>query len=190
LSGRRLLSCDTVALAAGILALPSVGQAQRVEQAQEIGQAASDMRARTFSIPPQSLADGLTAFGRQTGLQVSVDAALVRGLSTQGATGLLMPSQALTALLAGTGIVFRFTDPTTVTLAKPTPESGALQLDPVRVQGSFAVPSQAMIDNLPPAYAGGQVATGGQLGLLGNRCGLGGPMAGPWSTLSSSGASK
>ena len=26
-----------------------------------------------------------------------------------------------------------------------------------------------MIDNLPPPYAGGQVATGGQLGLLGNR---------------------
>jgi len=39
----------------------------------------------------------------------------------------------------------------------------------VQVQGVFPVPSQAMIDNIPPAYAGGQVATGGQLGLLGNR---------------------
>jgi iron complex outermembrane receptor protein len=38
----------------------------------------------------------------------------------------------------------------------------------VQVQG-YPVPSQAMIDNLPPPYAGGQVATGGQLGLLGNR---------------------
>ncbi len=47
--------------------------------------------------------------------------------------------------------------------------SGAMQLDPVQVQGAFQVPPQAMIDNLPPPYAGGQVATGGQLGLLGNR---------------------
>ena len=43
-----------------------------------------------------------------------------------------------------------------------------MQLDPVRVQGN-PVPPQAMIDNPPPAYAGGQVARGGQVGLLGNR---------------------
>ena len=47
--------------------------------------------------------------------------------------------------------------------------AGAVQLDPVQVQGMFPVPSQATIDNLPPPYAGGQVATGGQLGILGER---------------------
>ena len=31
------------------------------------------------------------------------------------------------------------------------------------------MPPQAIIDNLPPPYAGGQVATGGQLGILGER---------------------
>ncbi|RKH75062.1 Plug domain-containing protein, partial [Corallococcus praedator] len=45
---------------------------------------------------------------------------------------------------------------------------GARQLDPVQVQGN-AVPPQATIDNLPPAYAGEQVATGGQVGILGER---------------------
>ena len=39
----------------------------------------------------------------------------------------------------------------------------------MQVQGQFPVPSQATIDNLPPPYAGGQVATGGQLGILGER---------------------
>ena len=43
-----------------------------------------------------------------------------------------------------------------------------LQIDPVRVQGN-TVPSQAMIDNLPPPYAGGLVASGAQLGVLGER---------------------
>jgi iron complex outermembrane receptor protein len=46
--------------------------------------------------------------------------------------------------------------------------SGAIHLDPVQVQG-YPVPTQAMVDNVMPPYAGGQVATGGQLGLLGNR---------------------
>ena len=36
-------------------------------------------RQRTFDIPPQPLPDALTAFGRQSGMQVSVDAGMVRG---------------------------------------------------------------------------------------------------------------
>ncbi len=153
-----------VTAALTVIALPEAVHAQ------DVVQAAPGMATREFNIPPQPLADGLTAFGRQSGLQVSVDAALVRGSMTQGASGRLTPSQALNALLTGTGIVFRFTNATTVTLERPgaagTP--GAVQLDPVQVH-AFAVPSQAMIDNIPPPYAGGQVATGSQLGLLGNR---------------------
>ncbi|MCG8558281.1 MAG: hypothetical protein MI824_00640, partial [Hyphomicrobiales bacterium] len=37
---------------------------------------------RGFGIPAQPLASALTLFGQQSGLQVSVDGALVRGLST------------------------------------------------------------------------------------------------------------
>lgn len=160
--GGRDVLLVTAALAA--IALP------QAIHAQDMVQAAPGMVVREFNIPPQPLADGLTAFGRQSGLQVSVDAALVRGSMTQGASGRLTPGQALNALLAGTGIVFRFTNATTVTIERPgaAGTSGAVQLDPVQVQG-FAVPQQALVDNIPPPYAGGQVATGGQLGLLGNR---------------------
>ncbi len=82
----------------------------------------------------------------------------------------MTPEQALARLLAGTGLVFSISGGTTVTLQKPGAgvAPGAIQLDPVQVQG-YPVPPQAMIDNIPPPYAGGQVATGGQLGLLGNR---------------------
>ncbi|MBI2740116.1 MAG: TonB-dependent receptor [Rhodospirillales bacterium] len=154
-------------LAAG-LALTAV--APMVSAQQQEGQSTPAQRARTFDIPPQSLTDGLTLFGRQSGLQISVHADLVRGLATTGVSGLMTPEQALARLLAGTGLVFSISGGATVTLQKPGAgvAPGAIQLDPVQVQG-YPVPQQALIDNLPPPYAGGQVATGGQVGLFGNR---------------------
>ena len=126
---------------------------------------------RTFDIPRQSLVTALNAFGRQAGIQISIDATAARGIEVPGVSGTMRPEQALNQLLAGTGFIARFTGPRAVMLTKPQSgdPSGAVQLDPVQVQGVFPVPPQAMIDNLPPPYAGGQVATGGQLGLLGNR---------------------
>jgi iron complex outermembrane receptor protein len=126
---------------------------------------------RTFNIPAQSLGTAITAFGRQAGIQVTVDASISRGVQTQGVAGTMTASQALNQLLAGTGIVAQFTSDRDVMLTKPQSGQlppGVMQLDPVQVQG-YPVPPQAMIDNIPPPYAGGQVATGGQLGLLGNR---------------------
>ena len=138
----------TAAVAAGV---PTVVLAQ--------GAAAE---ARAFNIPAQPLADGLTAFGRQSGLQVSVDAALVRGRSTAGVSGTLTPVEALNTLLAGTGIVYRFVNATTVTLERPAGAGGAaapgaVQLDPVRVQ-SNTPPPQAEIGNLATGIDGRQVA--------------------------------
>ncbi len=136
-------------------------------------QTAQATRTVSFNIPPQSLSSALTAFGRQTGLQVIVDPAAVEGRSTTGVSGTLSADQALARLLAGSGIPYRFTSANSVTVGAASQSGGqsggAVQLDPVQVQGAFPVPSQAMIDNLPPPYAGGQVATGGQVGLLGNR---------------------
>lgn len=156
-----------IATAAAAASAPTAALAQ-VPSAQP-----PSSQPRSFSIPPQPLADGLTAFGRQSGLQVSVDAALVRGQSTAGVSGTLTPVEALNTLLAGTGIVYRFVNATTVTLERPAgaggaAASGTLQLDPVRVQGNTP-PPQAEIGNLPSVYAGGQVARGGKAGLLGNR---------------------
>lgn len=143
------------------------------EKARDVSQApiAPAAGVRTFNIPPQPLNTAVTAFGRQAGTQVSIETSVARGVQSSGVSGTMPVAQALNQLLAGTGVVARFISDREVTLA--TSQSGApagvQQLDPVQVQGMFAVPPQAMIDNLPPPYAGGQVATGGQLGLLGNR---------------------
>jgi len=137
---------------------PSSLQAQEGEQAR-----------REFVIPAQPLGGALNAFGRQSGFQITIDSAIAAGVQSPGVSGTMTAAEALNRLLAGTGIVGRFSGSRTVVLTRPSSSApGALQLDPVQVQG-YPVPTQAMIDNLPPPYAGGQVATGGQLGLLGNR---------------------
>lgn len=162
----------TTGVASGLLAvlppLPSIAQSAGAETAQATGQATGQ---RTFSVPPGSLASALTLLGQQAGLQVSVDPTIVQGVASPGVSGTMSADQALSRLLSGTGIMHRIVG-NTVTLQKPGASGlppGLMQLDPVQVQGAFPVPSQAMIDNIPPPYAGGQVATGGQLGLLGNR---------------------
>jgi iron complex outermembrane recepter protein len=121
-----------------------------------------------FNIPSQPLGQALTAFGQQAGLQVGVSAPAVAGKTSTAVSGVMTPEQALRLLLSGTGVGYRFTSANVVTISGAPDAGGAIQLDPVQVQG-FPVPQQAMIDNIPPPYAGGQVATGGQLGLLGNR---------------------
>ena len=126
-------------------------------------------RTSNFDIAAQPLAQALTAFGRQSGTQIAVDTASVTGKTSSGINGAMTSEQALRQLLAGTGLTFHFTSANAVTVSGvPGAGSGVLQIDPVQVQGAH-VPAQAMIDNIPAPYAGGQVATGGQLGLLGNR---------------------
>ena len=125
-------------------------------------------RAIAFDIPPQPLASALLLFGRQAGLQVVVDPPAVAGRSSAGLRGSMSADQALQQLLAGTGLSFQYTGNSSVQVRAAGAAPGAVILDPVQVQG-FPVPQQAMIDNVPPPYAGGQVGTGSQLGLLGNR---------------------
>ncbi len=152
-------------------------QSAQVEKAQVGGapvesaqvESAQPGRATAFSIPPQPLASALTDFGRQSGLQIVVDPPAVAGRPSAGVSGTMTAEQALQRLLAGTGIGYRFTSPRSVSVGGAPDASGAMTLDPVQVQGAFPVPPQGLIDNVPPPYAGGQVGTGSQLGLLGNR---------------------
>jgi len=125
-------------------------------------------RVVTFDIPAQPLGQALTAFGRQSGLQIAVDTAATAGKTSAAVAGSMTLEQALRQLLSGTGLTFQFTSATAVTVAGAAVSPGVMQLDAVRVQGNTP-PPQAEIGNLPPAFAGGQVARGGKVGLLGNR---------------------
>ncbi|MCG2842086.1 TonB-dependent receptor [Sandaracinobacter sp. RS1-74] len=112
----------------GVVAAPGAAMAQA---------SADQSAARGFNIPAQSLNDALTDFGQQSGLQVSVDAAQIRGLSSPGAVGSLAPAQALSQLLTGTGFTFRING-NLVTLERAPQSADAILLGPVRVEGEGA----------------------------------------------------
>ncbi|WP_206366566.1 TonB-dependent receptor [Sphingomonas gei] len=93
-----------------------------------------------FSIPPQALGDALADFGQQSGLQISADAELVRGIDSPGASGQMSPAQALARLLAGSGLTYRINE-RVVTLVRASQVLGAddqqtIVTEALRVEGA------------------------------------------------------
>jgi iron complex outermembrane receptor protein len=167
----RAFGISAVALGvAGLMSTTAAAPAWAQSPAESDRTELAQSSLRRFDIVPQPLADALVQFGYQSGLQVAVDGAVVASLRTQGISGSFTVADALDRLLSSTGLVFQFTNANSVQVrqADSGAGSGAMKLDPVQVQG-YAAPAQAMIGNVPPPFAGGQVATGGQLGMLGNR---------------------
>lgn len=76
--------------------------------------------ARNFNIPAQPLASALNAFGRQSGLQVTLAASTSRGVTAQSVNGNLTPEQALSRMLAGAGIAYRITNNTVMIGSSPS----------------------------------------------------------------------
>ncbi|MCY1276099.1 TonB-dependent Receptor Plug Domain protein [compost metagenome] len=111
--------------------------------AQESGLApASETRAsvRHFDIPGQPLSSALLAFGKQSGLQVSVDSQLLGDRQAPAVRGEMSSEQALGRLLDGSGLTWRYTAHDVLLLEPaPRPASGPLQL------GSTQVRSQALV---------------------------------------------
>jgi iron complex outermembrane receptor protein len=126
----------------------------------------------SFNIPPGPLSSALAAFGRQAGVQVTYLPEIASGKRSVGLSGGFAPKDALGRILHGSGLTYHFTNPNTVAIERiGTPAAGAvpagaIALDTIDVQG--AANSNSTM-SLPPVYAGGQVASGGRLGLLGNR---------------------
>ncbi|WP_457588643.1 TonB-dependent siderophore receptor [Ensifer canadensis] len=83
----------------------------------------------TYSIPAGSLDRGLTRFGAASGIQVLYSSAVANGLKTSGIKGQLSPEAALSALLANTGLTYRFTGPKSVTITDPAQGSEAVSVD-------------------------------------------------------------
>ena len=123
-------------------------------------------QATTFDITPQPLADAIAAFQQQSGWVISVDPALLAGKTSPGVSGAMAPDQALAQLLGGSGLTATATAPGKLTLALTLAEGEALA--PLTVVDT-AENDLALLGNVPEVYAGGQVARGGQLGMLGNK---------------------
>lgn len=69
---------------------------------------AAQAERRAFNIPAQPLSAAVGAFGRQSGLQVTLASPASGNVRTNAVTGSLTIQEALSQLLGGTGITFRF----------------------------------------------------------------------------------
>ncbi|RZT39240.1 TonB-dependent receptor [Cupriavidus agavae] len=124
--------------------------------------AAHAQAARSYSIPAGSLEDTLSRFGRDAGIMLSFKPEITAGKRSAGLDGTYTARGGLDTLLANTGLEVTRQPNGSYLINGPvssgTAEGGAMLP---------AVTVTAAGDSLPPAYAGGQVARGGGLGVLG-----------------------
>lgn len=76
-----------------------------------------------FNIPPQSLDSALLAFAEQAQVQVSVAAAGISGVKTEGISGDRSPEDALTHLLKDTGLTFTAIGKRTYSVTQDSPKT-------------------------------------------------------------------
>ncbi|MES2007683.1 MAG: TonB-dependent receptor [Pseudomonadota bacterium] len=125
---------------------------------------AVDARSR-FNVPTGPLGEALNAYATAAGVKLTVDASLLQGRNSQGLSGSYSVREGFTELLRGHGLQAvreangRYTlSRTAQQTQSPAAESG-VTLPAVTVQASSAI----------DAYAGGQVASGSRVGLLGDK---------------------
>lgn len=111
-----------------------------IAPAPAMAQAAAEAGRRNFNIPAQSLEGAITAFGLQSGLRVSAPQPLLAGRKSSGVHGGLTPVEALSRLLSGTGLAYRWVDGRSLVLeAAPQISGDAVQLGTLRVESGGAV---------------------------------------------------
>jgi iron complex outermembrane receptor protein len=127
--------------------------------------------AMALSFAAQPLGAALNEFSATTGIPVAFASALVAGKNAPAVKGVLTARQALAQLLAGSGLEAR-QEGSTIIIRAATPHAAETILPQVSVAASAILPGDP-----PELYAGGQVARGSRLGLLGNRDALDTPFS-------------
>ncbi|MCJ7958677.1 TonB-dependent siderophore receptor [Pseudomonas sp. NFX183] len=116
---------------------------------------------RSYQVPAGSLSAALTRFAGLSGVNLSVDPALVSGRSSSGLAGEYGVEEGFAYLLQGSGLQLQPMGEQAYRLV-PVPEGSSLQLAPTSIIGSAGREGG-------DTYAGGQVARRGSQGLLGSR---------------------
>lgn len=116
----------------------------------------------SFDIPAAALNQVLTRLANESGILLAASPELVAGRQSGGVRGRYSRSDALRQALAGTGLRATREAPNQYRLSAAPETAGATLLESVTVTGN------SLSGSLPPEYAGGQVARGGRVGLLGN----------------------
>ncbi len=155
---------------------------------------AQSVASVSYNIPAGKLSTALTRWAQASGIKLLASADALQGRSTNGLTGSHSPQNALTALLAGTGLSYTFTG-STVTIGNPgTGSDGAaatlpdaVALDtidvsgggaaaaadaPFQTAGSSAFISAEQIQLIPPTSTGDIFKTTPGVVVAGNRNGV------------------
>ncbi|GAN61700.1 ferric siderophore receptor [Acetobacter cibinongensis] len=91
--------------------------------------------ARAYNIPSLPLGLALATYGKQTGVQVTYDPALLAGKTSVDVSGSMNPQEALQKLLSSSNLSYRYADSNTVVIQK---SAANITLGPVRVGGTLA----------------------------------------------------
>jgi iron complex outermembrane receptor protein len=112
-------------------------------QAQEGVAAASPSRTAAVSlrIAAQPMPDALAEFAQQTGLQIVVSSDSASQLRTAGVSGTFTPEAALDALLANSGLHYRFINERTVAVTREGMHDGGRRTTPGEVETSQTGPA-------------------------------------------------
>lgn len=156
-----------VTLAIGAAAQPQPARAQAATTTLPAGDA-----IKTFDVPAGPLDAVLDRFARTAGVNLSYDSALISGLTSKGLTGSHSVASAISLLLAGTGIEAVAQAGGGYSLRKaPAAASASSEMG---ANAAATLPAVMIAANsepagdLPKPYAGGQVARGSSVGILGN----------------------
>lgn len=99
-----------------------------------------------YDIAAQPLAQALSVYGQQSGIQVAVDPAIVAGKSSSRVFGRMTAEEALGRLLAGSGVSYQFTSAGAVTIHAVAGGGGITVLPPVAVESTAPVDPSAAYD--------------------------------------------
>lgn len=128
--------------------------------------AAAPALRQSYAIGAGPLGDVLAQYAAAAGVPLSFDSTLLAGQQSRGIVGAYTVREGFARLLDGSGYTVAEQGAGAYSLRKlPAGDAGAATLLPsITVAGSGVTPSA-----LPPEFAGGQVARGARMGLLGNR---------------------
>lgn len=117
-----------------------------------------------LNLPVQSLDQALNALAKQSGSRILFATDVAEGLQAPAVNGELSVPQALQRLLQGTQLSVEQAGDGSFVITGPEGSGAALDLAATNINAA-----SGYREALPESYAGGQVARGGRLGLLGNR---------------------
>lgn len=125
---------------------------------------AADVKGISYNVAAGSLEDALNAFAKQSGITLTFDPKVVKGRRVAAVKGYFSKQEAISKLLNGTGLESIMRDGAVLIQAAPL-SSKDETLPAITVESS----AEQSPRDLPKAFAGGLIARGAGLGVLGNR---------------------